>query len=184
MKISALLLLSWSALAAAQVTYDNNTGKYVCETPDASYCGGASLQTDIIIRCNNASQGQPGRCSEILAGHRQQDGAPAVCYQTSPTEGDAACAQNCVVYPQDGRDQFTLPPDQCSPVGDEGPTPTPTGEGIGDGPGPRPTNNVTANITAPPHVDPTGPGVVPTAGAAQNGVGALAVAGFAAILFL
>jgi hypothetical protein len=38
---------------------------------------------------------------------------PAVCWQTSPTSGDAACAKNCVVYAESGT--FTLPADVCTP---------------------------------------------------------------------
>ncbi|KAL2757900.1 hypothetical protein ACRALDRAFT_2040230 [Sodiomyces alcalophilus JCM 7366] len=190
MKIGAVLLFAWSALTAAQVTYNNNTGEYVCDRPNANYCGGNSLETDIIIRCNNASQGQPGRCAESLVGYQPPGGSPAVCYQTSPSGGDAACAQNCTVFPEDGRNQFTLPPDQCTPGGGAGgnqttaaPAPTGIGGGGGGG-GPGQTGNATGNATATQTGVPTATGVVPTAGAAHNGVGALAIAGFAAVFFL
>ncbi|KAK4038018.1 hypothetical protein C8A01DRAFT_38044 [Parachaetomium inaequale] len=113
MKTTSVLLLASAALASAQVKYED--GKYVCEQENASYCAGDSLGTDIIIRCNG-KVGQPGRCSDNLAGQPPLGNHPALCYQTSPTAGDAACEKNCVVYPAAGN-PFTLPADICTPTG-------------------------------------------------------------------
>lgn len=42
----------------------NPDGTYTCEKPNAAYCAGDSLKTDIIIRCYG-TKGQPGRCSDV-----------------------------------------------------------------------------------------------------------------------
>jgi hypothetical protein len=64
MKTTSIIsaVLASAAVASAQVKYED--GKYICETPDAAYCAGDSLGTDIIIRCTGTS-GQPGRCSNV-----------------------------------------------------------------------------------------------------------------------
>ncbi|KAJ4306165.1 hypothetical protein N0V88_000961 [Collariella sp. IMI 366227] len=103
MKTTSILgaVLASAAAASAQVKYEN--GKYTCEKANVAYCAGDSLGTDIIIRCNADKVGQPGRCSD-----------PALCWQSSPTAGDAACAKNCVVYA--GDKIFTLPIEVCKPT--------------------------------------------------------------------
>lgn len=55
-------VLASAAVASAQVKYED--GKFVCETPDATYCAGDSLGTDMIIRCTG-KVGQPGRCTNV-----------------------------------------------------------------------------------------------------------------------
>jgi hypothetical protein len=55
-------VLASAAVASAQVKYED--GKYICEQENASYCGGSSLGTDIIIRCNG-KVGTPGRCTNV-----------------------------------------------------------------------------------------------------------------------
>jgi hypothetical protein len=64
MKTTSILsaVLASAAVASAQVRYED--GKYICEQENASYCGGGSLGTDIIIRCNG-KVGQPGRCTNV-----------------------------------------------------------------------------------------------------------------------
>ncbi|KAJ9165425.1 hypothetical protein NKR19_g433 [Coniochaeta hoffmannii] len=117
MKNSALLtILASAAVASAQVTVDNGT--YTCSKPNVAFCAGDSMKTDIIIRCDSTGQGQPGRCSDNLAGEPPVGVQPALCYQSDATTGDAACEKNCVVYggSGNGNGTFTLPADQCTPT--------------------------------------------------------------------
>jgi hypothetical protein len=53
-----------------------------------------------------------------LAGQPPLGNHPALCHQSSPTAGDAACEKNCVVYPPSG-EPFTLPASECTVGGDE-----------------------------------------------------------------
>ncbi|KAK2069631.1 hypothetical protein P8C59_004189 [Phyllachora maydis] len=110
------LVAAAAALAGAQVIVHDN-GTYTCPIPNAAYCAGDSLKTDIIIRCDSKGNGQPGRCSDNLAGEPPYGDLPADCWQTSVTSGDAACEKNCVVYGASGNANgtFTLPADQCTP---------------------------------------------------------------------
>jgi hypothetical protein len=110
MKTTALILAASAALTSAQVTYNNGT--YTCAKPNAAYCAGSSLGTDIIIRCDANGKGQPGRCTDNLAGQPPLGVQPALCWQTSETSGDAACEKNCVVY---APTTFTLPKPTCTP---------------------------------------------------------------------
>ncbi|KAL2132469.1 hypothetical protein VTI74DRAFT_3775 [Chaetomium olivicolor] len=114
MKTTSMLgaILASAAIASAQVKYED--GKYVCEKANVAYCAGDSLGTDIIIRCNADKVGQPGRCSDNLAGQPPLGVKPALCWQSSPTAGDAACEKNCVVYATDKT--FTLPTEVCKPT--------------------------------------------------------------------
>ncbi|KAK4153904.1 hypothetical protein C8A00DRAFT_14905 [Chaetomidium leptoderma] len=117
MKTTSILgaVLASAAVASAQVKYED--GKYICEQENAAYCAGDSMGTDIIIRCNG-KVGQPGRCTNNLAGQPPLGVKPALCWQTSPTSGDAACEKNCVVYGSSGNynGTFTLPADACTPT--------------------------------------------------------------------
>ncbi|KAM0333143.1 hypothetical protein ACHAQA_001802 [Verticillium albo-atrum] len=190
MKAAASIILAASALATAQVTFNETTGVFTCAKPGVAYCAGGSLDTDIIIRCNNASIGQPGRCTDNLAGQPPLGVNPALCFQTSETAGDAACEKNCIVYPEDGSASFTLPADQCKQTGTgSNSTTTTTAPGKPYPTGPH------GNATHVP-VGPTGtttstdststdspPDSVPTAAASRNGVGALAIAFLAAVYF-
>ncbi|KAM0287452.1 hypothetical protein ACHAQH_000405 [Verticillium albo-atrum] len=221
---------------------NETTGIFTCAEPNVAYCAGGSLESGIIIRCNGASIGQPGRCTNNLAGQPPVGVNPALCFQTSETAGDAACEKNCIVYPEDGSKPFTLPADQCKQTGSGGngntttttpivpsttsdcastsihhhnnstrlypPVPYPTNTKHYP-PHPRPTNGTNPSyLPTPPNSDkpyPTGPhnnatnipvgptgtststdsppDSVPTAGAARNGVGALAIAWLAAVYF-
>ncbi|KAK1754642.1 hypothetical protein QBC47DRAFT_222782 [Echria macrotheca] len=100
-----------AAVVSAQVTYNSTDGTFTCAVADKNYCAGDSLGTDIIIRCTG-TKGQPGRCTDNLAGEPPLGVQPALCYQSSPTAGDAACEKNCVVY---GASVFTLPASVCTP---------------------------------------------------------------------
>jgi len=112
MKNIIALTLASAALASAQATQYQD-GTYKCAKPDAAYCAGDSLGTDIIIRCDGTT-GQPGRCGNNLAGQPPLGVGGALCYQSSSTAGDAACVKNCVVYAPSGT--WTLPASQCTPT--------------------------------------------------------------------
>ncbi len=64
MKSTSLLsaVLASAAVTSAQVVYQD--GKYICGKANAAYCGGDSLSTDIIIRCDG-TEGRPSRCSNV-----------------------------------------------------------------------------------------------------------------------
>ncbi|KAH6845055.1 hypothetical protein B0I37DRAFT_406648 [Chaetomium sp. MPI-CAGE-AT-0009] len=121
MKTSSILVLASAALASAQVKIED--GKYICEKANAAFCAGDSMGTDIIIRCDGNKVGVAGRCSNNLAGQPPIGNHPALCYQSSPTAGDAACEKNCVVYPSKG-EPFTLPASECTVDGGAEPTTT------------------------------------------------------------
>ncbi|KAK3301318.1 uncharacterized protein B0H64DRAFT_438402 [Chaetomium fimeti] len=121
MKTTSVLILASAALASAQVKFED--GKYICEKADAAFCAGDSMGTDIIIRCNGDKIGVAGRCSNNLAGQPPIGNHPALCHQSSPTAGDAACEKNCVVYPGSG-EPFTLPASECTVDGGAEPTTT------------------------------------------------------------
>ncbi|KZL72086.1 hypothetical protein CI238_00953 [Colletotrichum incanum] len=112
MKTSAAVVLAVSALASAQVTYNATTGQYICSRPNSAFCAGDSFGTDIIIRCDANGRGQPGRCTNNLAGQFPLGVQPALCWQSQPQSGDAACEKNCVVYADR---PFQLPPSVCTP---------------------------------------------------------------------
>ncbi|KAK5658573.1 hypothetical protein OQA88_1966 [Cercophora sp. LCS_1] len=104
--------LASAALVTAQVSHNETTGEFLCAKADAAYCAGDSLGTDIIIRCTG-TKGQPGRCTNNLAGYPPLGVQPALCWQSSDTAGDAACEKNCVVYAPSS--SWTLPSSQCTP---------------------------------------------------------------------
>jgi hypothetical protein len=97
------------------LTIPRNNGTFTCAKPNAAYCAGSSLGTDIIIRCDASGRGQPGRCSNNLVGQPPQGTFPALCWQSSETAGDAACEKNCVVYASLAASAFTLPSSTCTP---------------------------------------------------------------------
>lgn len=105
MKTSSIALLFFAALGQAQVTSFPN-GTFLCALPGGAYCAGASLATNIIIRCS-AGHGFPGNCNDNLDSVPPQGFPSALCYQSSATAGDAACEKSGVVYGQNG--SFPLP---------------------------------------------------------------------------
>ncbi|KAI8214521.1 hypothetical protein K4K53_011114 [Colletotrichum sp. SAR 10_77] len=113
MKTHNAILLAISALASADYTYNQTTGVYTCSRANSQWCAGDSFGTDIIIRCNAQGKGQPGRCTNNLAGEYPRGVQPAQCWMSNADAGDAACEKNCVVYasPQ----PFLLPPSVCTP---------------------------------------------------------------------
>ncbi|MDI1488601.1 MAG: hypothetical protein OHK93_007876 [Ramalina farinacea] len=95
-------------LFAASITFSNaqiSSGPddtVTCTGGGNAYCAADSLTTNIIIRCSG-TKGQPGNCNDNLAfippvGVK----TAALCYQTTPTSGDAACSFNGIVYPDTG----------------------------------------------------------------------------------
>ena len=44
---------------------DEGSGFFTCAKPSpAAYCAGGSLQTNIILRCENNLRGYPGNCND------------------------------------------------------------------------------------------------------------------------
>lgn len=81
-----------------------------------------------------------------LAGQPPLGNHPALCHQSSPTAGDAACEKNCVVYPASGK-PFTLTASECTVPGAE---PTTTLTFINPG-----TNTNLPTYTATDTAEPT-----------------------------
>ncbi|KAF9882011.1 hypothetical protein CkaCkLH20_00047 [Colletotrichum karsti] len=112
MKTTSAIILAVSAVASADVTYNATTGEYICSRPNAQWCAGGSFESDIIIRCNAQGRGQPGRCTNNLAGQPPIGVNPSLCWQSTADAGDAACEKNCVVYADT---PFRLPGSVCTP---------------------------------------------------------------------
>ncbi|KFY75391.1 hypothetical protein V499_04623 [Pseudogymnoascus sp. VKM F-103] len=163
MKLSTALLISASAAltSATGPDYDPATGKWTCHVPDAVYCAGDSLKTNIIIRCTGLV-GQPGNCNDNLAGEPPVGVQPTLCY--APQLHSAACVKNCIVYGGSGNldGTFPLPEDVCTP------TPEPTATTVTDTAEPTTTDEPTATTvtdTAEPTTtdEPTATTVTDTA---------------------
>lgn len=148
--IAVLGVVAASAAAvSAQYTFNSTTNTYTCAVPNADYCAGSSLGTDIIIRCDASGVGQPGRCSDNLDGEPPVGDFPALCWETSATSGDAACEKNCIVYAANGT--FTLPTSECTPTftassTSASSTSSPSG---GSGASSTPTTTTTSTTTSP-----------------------------------
>jgi hypothetical protein len=110
---TTLVLIASAALTTAQVT-SNPDGTFTCAIPNAAYCAGDSLTTNIIIRCIG-TVGQPGNCDDNLDGEPPFGLSSSPCWQPSATSGQAACSKNCIVYGGSGNfnGTFTLP--NCTP---------------------------------------------------------------------
>lgn len=117
MKFSTALIIGASAAltSATGPDYDPETGKWTCHVPDAVYCAGDSLKTNIIIRCTGLV-GQPGNCNDNLAGQPPLGVGFSLCY--APELHKAACEKNCIVYGGSGNlnGTFPLPADVCTPT--------------------------------------------------------------------
>ncbi|KAF2138067.1 uncharacterized protein K452DRAFT_361541 [Aplosporella prunicola CBS 121167] len=95
----SVLLLGLLGAVHGQVTYNGESGIFTCATASGAYCSGDSLSSNIIIRCSGGV-GIPGNCNDNLAGITPVGvKTSALCYQTSPTAGDAVCSFNNVGYP-------------------------------------------------------------------------------------
>ncbi|KAF6232759.1 hypothetical protein HO173_008973 [Letharia columbiana] len=109
--ILPLLLITTAAPATAQVIFNTSTYQFICPStpPNAAYCAGPSLTSNIIIRCTGTS-GQAGNCNDNLAGVPPlgvKGFAP--CDESSPTAGDAACSYGGTVYPDGVGPGFPVP---------------------------------------------------------------------------
>ncbi|MCJ1314000.1 hypothetical protein MMC25_007680 [Agyrium rufum] len=105
----ALAIAACITQGAAQISIANN-GTIVCSGPAANqnFCAGNSLTSNIIIRCSKGI-GYGGNCNDNLAGIPPVGvKSAALCYQTSPTAGNAACSFNGIVYPDSGP-SFAIP---------------------------------------------------------------------------
>lgn len=80
---------------------DNVTDTWNCPVANGAYCAGDSLSTPVVILCNNG-KGVPGNCIPHNWNRPPINVYYSPCYQSSSTAGDAACAKNCVVYPDSG----------------------------------------------------------------------------------
>jgi len=98
------VVLAWASYAlAGHVTNSTcpSTGLSVtCDKAGFNTCAGDSLQTNIIVRCLDSSNGicpNAGNCNDNLAGVPPTGvKIDAKCYQDSPTAGNAQCVFNCV----------------------------------------------------------------------------------------
>jgi hypothetical protein len=207
---TTLVLVASAALAIAQVT-SNPDGTFTCAIPNAAYCAGGSLTTNIIIRCIG-TVGQPGNCDDNLAGEPPFGVNSSPCWQPSATSGQAACSKNCIVYGGSGNynGTFTLP--NCTPSttvttantsssAASFTVPSSSGTGVGPistGSGPtggasisigngttvaRPTNGGSATAT-PVGPTTTGPSVFTGAAVANQAGAVLAVGGLLVAYFL
>lgn len=62
---TAVIIASAAGLAAAQFNYNETTGKYTCAQPNQAYCVAGSMESNIILRCDNQAIGQPGNCNDV-----------------------------------------------------------------------------------------------------------------------
>lgn len=69
MKNAAVLAFLAASVATVSAQGD---GTHECAKPNAAYCAGTSLGTDIIIRCDAEGKPQPGRCSNVCHPHTIQ----------------------------------------------------------------------------------------------------------------
>jgi len=200
---TTLVLIASAALTTAQVT-SNPDGTFTCAIPNAAYCAGDSLTTNIIIRCIG-TVGQPGNCDDNLDGEPPFGLSDSPCWQPSATSGQAACSKNCIVYGGSGNfnGTFTLPNCTPSTTVTTASATVPSSSGTGVGPistGSAPTGGSSISIgngttvasptksgsaTATP-VGPTtsGPPVFTGAAVANQAGAVLAVGGLLAAYFL
>ncbi|ROV96792.1 hypothetical protein VMCG_07848 [Cytospora schulzeri] len=118
MKSITILLTASAGLVTAQLQYNETSNQFTCAKADQAYCVSDSLQSSIIVRCDENAVGTAGNCDDNLDGEPPQGLQFSPCWQTSNTTGDAACSKNCVVYGGSGNydGTFTLPADECTPT--------------------------------------------------------------------
>ncbi|KAE9375261.1 hypothetical protein N431DRAFT_463359 [Stipitochalara longipes BDJ] len=162
MLTQALFLAASAAIASAQITYNGSTIICPANNPNGNFCAGTSLGTNIIIRCVNGVAG-PGNCNDNLDGEPPVGLNPALCYQSSPTAGDAACSKNCIVY---GATEFTLP--NCTPYYTASSSSTSSSSSTGSSPTYSATSPTTTSTTTYP---PTSPTTSPTTSSTTTSTG-------------
>jgi hypothetical protein len=107
MKATTLgFLFASAALSTAQVIKNGN-GTYTCALESGTYCVSASLESSMIIRCNNGV-GYTSNCDERLADKAPLDTSYSPCWQASPRSGSAQCSKNGIIYP-DGNNTTPYP---------------------------------------------------------------------------
>jgi hypothetical protein len=106
MKATLGLLFASAALSTAQVIKNGN-GTYTCALESGTYCVSASLESSMIIRCNNGV-GYTSNCDERLADKAPLDTSYSPCWQASPRSGNAQCSKNGIIYP-DGNNTTPYP---------------------------------------------------------------------------
>jgi len=102
-------------MTSAQLVYNETTGTFICpaSAPNGSFCAGTPFVTNIIIRCKNGV-GQPGNCNDNLAGQPPLGVKYSPCVDSEPSQGNAACSKNCVIYPENGSSPYLIP--RCAPI--------------------------------------------------------------------
>lgn len=86
----AVLVVAVATAAAGRGPHGLPPGtKINCAKAKANYC----LEDNIILHCDDDALGVPAFCEDKLSGQLPAS-APALCYQSSPEAGDAACMKN------------------------------------------------------------------------------------------
>lgn len=83
------VLAAAAAVAPVHASGATDVAEIKCARPNASFC----VAGDIILRCDGSGVGVPGRCSANVAGYPPLGGT-AVCHESAPEAGDAACQKN------------------------------------------------------------------------------------------
>ncbi|QDS68154.1 hypothetical protein FKW77_010344 [Venturia effusa] len=95
-------LLSSALLTKAQLAYDHSTQSLKCALPNGIYCVGDSMSQSYIARCN-AGVATISCCTTELSSLPPLGLKPAaLCFQSSPTSGDASCVLNGTTHSADG----------------------------------------------------------------------------------
>ncbi|KAI5197778.1 hypothetical protein E4T39_07137 [Aureobasidium subglaciale] len=106
MKAAVGILLATAGLSTAQVIKNGN-GTYICALPSGTYCTSTSLESNMIIRCNDGV-GYASSCDERLADKAPLGVSYSPCWQTSARSGNAQCSKNGMIYP-DGNNTTPYP---------------------------------------------------------------------------
>ncbi|THV96243.1 hypothetical protein D6D27_02797 [Aureobasidium pullulans] len=106
MKAASSILLASAALSTAQIIKNGN-GTYTCALPSGAYCVSASLESNMIIRCNNGI-GYASSCDDRLYDKAPLGSSYSPCWQASARSGNAQCSKNGMIYP-DGNNTTPYP---------------------------------------------------------------------------
>ncbi|ODM16493.1 hypothetical protein SI65_08000 [Aspergillus cristatus] len=97
------VILAIVHLGQAQVGYNPKTNTLLCSKPGGHYCLEGPLKSPIMMSCLSNTDAEIRSCnielSKILPGGYEET---AVCYESSPSAGDAVCAFNGTGYTFDG----------------------------------------------------------------------------------
>ncbi|KAI5242217.1 hypothetical protein E4T43_04962 [Aureobasidium subglaciale] len=106
MKVAVSILVATAGLSTAQVIKNGN-GTYTCALSSGTYCTSTSLESNMIIRCNDGI-GYASSCDERLADKAPLGSSYSPCWQTSARSGNAQCSKNGMIYP-DGNNTTPYP---------------------------------------------------------------------------